>query len=270
MGGGPAGLRGPCTAVVNYFADGMDAGRYARARPNIHATAIAKFRLFARMDEPFSVALDVGCGTGQSTVALAEIAERIVGTDPSADMLSSATPHPKVEYREAAAEDTPFADRQFDLVSAAQAFHWFDHDAFLAESHRVLRAHGWLLVYTSWFTGEMKDEPSFSDWFKGAYLTRYPTPPRNRAPITEELAREHRFGFRGEDQFSNEISMIIARFTDYLLSTTNVIAAVKRGSESFEDAAQWIRASLECFYGDDPERVFLFSGKIWYLQKPGE
>ena len=63
------------------------------------------------------MALDVGCGTGQSTVVLAEIAERIIGIDPSADMLRAATPHPKVEYREAAAEHTPFSDGQFDLAS---------------------------------------------------------------------------------------------------------------------------------------------------------
>jgi SAM-dependent methyltransferase len=255
---------------VNYFADGMDAGRYARARPNIHPTAIAKFRSFAPIDEPFSMALDVGCGTGQSTVALAEIAERVIGIDPSADMLSSATPHPNVEYREAAAEDTPFADAHFDLITVAQAFHWLDHDAFLAESFRLLRPAGWLLVYTSWFTGEMKGEPSFSDWFKGAYLTRYPTPPRNRTPITQELAQRNHLALRGEERFSNEIGMTLRRFTDYQLSTTNVIAAAKRGSESFAAAARWITTSLERFFADQPERVFLFSGKIWYLQKPGD
>ena len=252
---------------MDYFGDGMDAERYARARPNIHPTAVERFRRFVRMDAPFSLALDVGCGTGQSTVALTEVAKRVIGIDPSADMLKVAARHPKVEYRQAAAEHTPFGDGQFDLISAAQAFHWFDHDAFLAESHRLLRVPGWLLVYTSWFTGEMKDQPGFSDWFEDAYLRRYPTPPRNRTPITEGIAHKHGFVFRGEEEFSNEVGMTVDRFTDYQLSTTNVIAAVKRGEGGFEEAARWIRASLRPFFSERRNRIFLFSGKIWYLEK---
>jgi SAM-dependent methyltransferase len=253
--------------MVNYFGDGMDARRYARARPNIHPTAVEKFRRFAQIDGLLSLALDVGCGTGQSTVALTHVAERVIGIDPSADMLEHAARHPNVEYRQSAAEHTPFRDSQFDLITAAQVFHWFDHDAFLAESYRLLRVPGWLLVYTSWFTGEMKGEPAFSDWFKGEYLRRYPTPPRDRTPITKERARKHGLVFRGEDEFSNEVGMTIHRFTDYQLSTTNIIAAVKRGTGSFDDAARWIRASLEPFFSNGRERIFLFTGKIWYLTK---
>ncbi len=252
---------------MNYFGDGMDARRYARARPNIHPTAVERFRRFAQIDTRLSLALDVGCGTGQSTVALTEVAEQVIGIDPSVDMLRHAARHPNVEYRQSAAEQTPFCDSQFDLITAAQAFHWFDHDAFLAESHRLLRAPGWLLVYTSWFTGEMKGEPTFCDWFKDQYLCRYPTPPRDRTPITKELAHKHGFVFRREEEFSNEVGMTINRFTDYQLSTTNIIAAVKRGTCCFDDAAEWIHSSLKPFFSDRRERVFLFGGKIWYLEK---
>jgi SAM-dependent methyltransferase len=253
--------------MLNYFGDGMDARRYAKARPNIHPTAVDRFRQFARIDAPLSLALDVGCGTGQSTVALTRVAERVIGIDPSADMLKAATRHPKVEYLQSAAERTSFADGQFDLITAAQAFHWFDHDAFLAECYRLLRVPGWLVVYTSWFTGEMKGEPTFSDWFNDEYLGRYPTPPRDRTPITEELARKHSLVLRGEEEFFNEVGMTIQRFTDYQLSTTNVIAAVREGTDSFEDTARWIRESLKTFFSGGRERIFLFTGKIWYLEK---
>jgi SAM-dependent methyltransferase len=252
---------------VDYFGDGIDARRYAEARPYIHPTAIEKFRSFAQLDAPLSMALDAGCGTGQSTVLLTEIAEKVIGIDPSADMLKHATRHPNVEYRQSPAEHTPFHDGQFDLITAAQAFHWFDHDAFLAEAYRLLRVPGWLLVYTSWFAGEMKGEPAFSDWFRGEYLSRYPIPPRNRTPITEKVARKHDFIFRGEDEFSNEIGMTIQRFTDFQLSTTNIIAAVRQGNSSFDDAARWMLASLQPFYANEREKVFLFSGKMWYIEK---
>jgi SAM-dependent methyltransferase len=254
---------------VNYFGHGVDAERYARARPQIHRTAIERFCSFAGIRAPLGAALDVGCGTGQSSVVLTQIADRVIGIDPSAAMLEHAEQHPRVEYVLSAAERTPFGGGEFDLLSAAQAFHWFDHDAFLAEAHRLLRAPAWLLIYTSWFTGEMKGEPTFSDWFRGEYLSRYPTPPRNRAPVTEELARKHGFEFAGEGEFENEIGMTIDRFTDYQLSTTNVIAAVESGEESFDAAARWMHASLGRFFGEERERTFLFSGKMWCLKKPG-
>jgi SAM-dependent methyltransferase len=254
-------------ADANYFGDGMDAKRYSRARPRIHPTAIERFRAIAGRAAPFDLALDVGCGTGQSTVVLTEIAKRVIGVDPSADMLAHAERHPNVEYVRSAAEHTPFPDGRFDLISAAQAYHWFDHDAFLAESHRLLQVPGWLVVYTSWFTGEIRGEPAFGDWFRGEYLSRYPTPPRNRAPITEDLARTHGFDFHGEDEFRNEVAMTIERFADYQLSTTNVISAVERGAESFDGAGRWIRDSMGRFFAGEHERVFRFSGKMWCLEK---
>jgi ubiquinone/menaquinone biosynthesis C-methylase UbiE len=245
----------------------MDGERYARARPYIHPTAVARFRSFAHVAAPLSRALDVACGTGQSTVLLTEIAERVTGIDPSADMLRHALKHPRVEYVQSVAERTPFSDGQFNLITVAQAFHWFHHEVFLDETRRLLRAPGWVLIYTSWFTGKIKDEPAFSDWFKGEYLKRYPIPPRNRNPVTEELARRHGLIFRGEEEFSNEVGMSIDRFSDFQLSTTNVIAAVEQRKGSYDDAGRWIQSSLEPFFGETAERIFLFSGKIWYMEK---
>jgi ubiquinone/menaquinone biosynthesis C-methylase UbiE len=183
-------------------------------------------------------------------------------------MLREAGHHPRVVFLQATAEEIPLADEQFDLITAAQAFHWFDQEAFLAESHRLLRGSGWLVVYTSWFTAEMKEQPGFADWFRGDYISKYPTPPRDRAELTEERARRHGFAFRGEEVFPNEIRMSSRRFTDYQLSTTNVLASVERGTTNFEEAARWIQSSIASFFGDHQERTFLFSGKIWYLQKP--
>ncbi len=252
---------------MNYFGDGIDAGRYARVRPYVHPTALAKFQSLVRIDIPIALALDVGCGTGQSTVVLTEIAKRVMGIDPSVDMLCHATPHSNVAYQQASAENIPFRDGQFDLITVAQAFHWFDQGAFLTEAHRLLKVQGWLVVYTSWFTGVMDGEPAFSDWWKGEYLRRFPTPPRNRTPITDDLALKYGFTFHGEHEFFDAVDMTLERFTDFQLSTSNVIAAVDGRQGSYEDAGQWISDSLECFFTAEGERVFLFSGKIWILEK---
>jgi ubiquinone/menaquinone biosynthesis C-methylase UbiE len=248
----------------NYFAERFDARVYARGRPDIHPTAIEKFRAFTKMS--FCRALDVGCGTGQSTAAVAQIADCVIGVDPSSEMLRNATPHPRVDLVQSLAEALPFPDRQFDLVVAAQAFHWFDVGAFMAESNRLLEPAGWLLVYSSWFNGEMVEAPTFSEW-ENAYLKRYPTPPRNRTPLTNEFARQHGFELRGHDGFWQKLPMTMDMFTEFRLSTTNVIAAVQQGRTTFDETANWIRATLVPFFAKSNQRTFVFGGMLWYVQK---
>ena len=254
--------------VTNYFENRLSAERYAAARPDVHGIALSRFAAFTNIDLPVGEALDVGCGTGQSTLALAQhLARHVVGIDPSEPMLAACGSHPNVEFKCSDAENIPAIDATYDLVVVAQAFHWLNQTAFLREAIRVLKDAGWLLIYNAWFTAEMKESAAFSAWFKEQYLRRYPTPPRQRTAISNSWANENGFLFFGEESFSLEVPMTLQRFTDYQLSTTNVIAAVKGDKHLFEEAQAWIAKSLEMFFNGETERTFLFAGTNWYLQK---
>jgi len=86
---------------------------------------------------------DVGCGTGILTRMLGARGLHVVGIDPSADMLAQARAAGEgAEYRRGEAADTGLPDGSVALVTVAQAFHWFDLEAALAEFHRVLRPGG--------------------------------------------------------------------------------------------------------------------------------
>ncbi len=61
----------------------------------------------------------------------------VIGIDPSADQLAYATPHPKICYLQAAAEQLPVAAQRINLITAAQAAHWFDLPAFYNEVQRI-------------------------------------------------------------------------------------------------------------------------------------
>ncbi len=93
-------------------------------------------------------ALDVGCGSGQLSLQLAEHFDRVIATDPSAQQIASATPHPRVDYRVAPAEASDLPDGSVDLITAAQAAHWFDLPAFFAETKRLLRPDGIVTLIT--------------------------------------------------------------------------------------------------------------------------
>ena len=103
---------------------------------------IKKIGDFVKLHDPVPWALDVACGTGQSTLALKEVAPQVVGTDTSREMLDRALREAGVQYVEASGEDLPFADGSFRLVTVALAFHWFERSRFLTEASRCLTRAG--------------------------------------------------------------------------------------------------------------------------------
>lgn len=121
------------------------AREYASARPTYPAEL---FAWLAKCCPARVLAWDVGAGSGQASVALAEHFERILATDLSAAQLKEAVSHPRVEYREAPAHESGLGDGAVDLVAVAQALHWFDVDRFYAEVRRVLKPEGVIAAWT--------------------------------------------------------------------------------------------------------------------------
>jgi SAM-dependent methyltransferase len=90
---------------------------------------------------------DAGCGSGQASVALAGHFERVYATDVSPEQIAAAKSHPRVQYAVAPAERSGLDDASVDLVTVAQALHWFDVDAFYVEVRRVARPGALLAVW---------------------------------------------------------------------------------------------------------------------------
>jgi len=121
------------------------AGHYASARPTYpHAL----FEWLASVCPRRCLAVDVGAGTGLATVALARHFDRVVGTDLSDRQIANAQHAPNVEYMVSPAEHLPFGDASVDLLTVAQALHWFDLDRFWPEVKRVLQSRGVVAVWT--------------------------------------------------------------------------------------------------------------------------
>ena len=88
------------------------------------------FAWLAAMAPSRAVAWDCATGSGQAAGGLAAHFARVVATDASAAQVAEAEAFGRVEYRVAPAEDSGLPDASVDLVTVAQALHWFEFERF--------------------------------------------------------------------------------------------------------------------------------------------
>lgn len=121
------------------------ASDYANYRPDYPDSL---FRYLSSLTHEKKMVWDCATGSGQAAVKLASYFDRVMATDASEAQIRQAFPHERVSYEVGLAENTSFPDASFDLITVAQAAHWFDMEAFLREAARVGKEGAILAVWT--------------------------------------------------------------------------------------------------------------------------
>ena len=121
------------------------ASDYARFRPRYPSEL---FAYLADIVPERERAWDCATGNGQAAVALGEFFQHVIATDASEKQIVNGELCNHVIYRVATAEQSGLPNASVDLVTVAQALHWFDRQAFFAEAKRVLKPNGVLAVWT--------------------------------------------------------------------------------------------------------------------------
>jgi SAM-dependent methyltransferase len=130
------------TTFKDHFS--KQASAYARHRPHYPPEL---FEYLASIAPRHDLAWDCGTGNGQAALGLTPYFDRVIATDPSEEQLRNAFQNEKIIYRQAPAEDPGIEPRSVDLVTVAQALHWFDIDRFFEQVKRVLVPEGVIAVW---------------------------------------------------------------------------------------------------------------------------
>jgi SAM-dependent methyltransferase len=144
------------------------AEHYSENRPS-YPPALVDWLIGVAGLRPGARIVDLGCGTGIATRAFAARGFDVVGVDPSERMLERARAAGGATYRRGESTATGLDAASFDLAIAAQAFHWFDIPATLAELRRILVPRGWCAA----FWNLRADTPPLREY--DALLRRYST-----------------------------------------------------------------------------------------------
>jgi SAM-dependent methyltransferase len=229
-----------------YDSERLAAG-YAFDRPPIHEQILRSARLARQAHQ----ALDVGCGAGLSTAALASLAERAIGLEPIPAMLAHRrTVAPHARFVIGQAERLPFATGSFDLVTAAGSLNYTDLPSALAEIARVLTRDGTFLLYDFSVGRHSVSGDELAGWF-ASFEQRFPWPPGWQPFDVRELPLVT-YGLRLLDYTDAEtrLSMTFDAYLRYMLSEVNVDNAIARGAYSAEEARDWCGKTLKTVFAD--------------------
>ena len=142
------------------------ASSYASYRPHYPR---ALFHWLESLTPRHEVAWDCGTGSGQAAVALARHFGQVVATDASLAQLANADRARGVHYLAMRAEQCALGAGSVDLVTVAQALHWFDHPRFFAQADHALRPGGVLAV---WSYGLLAVDPAIDPLLHRFYEER--------------------------------------------------------------------------------------------------
>ena len=224
------------------------AGTYAAARPRYPA---ALYDWLAAQCARREHAWDAGCGNGQAAAALAPHFARVTGTDPSAAQIAQAHAAPNIDYRVEAAEAPTFEPGSIDLVTVAQALHWFELDRFHAAVRRVAHRGG---VIAAWTYGLSNVDAAIDRAFLRLYEDILgPYWPAERRHVENGYA-ELPFPFEPipAPAFAMECEWSASQYLAYLRSWS---AAARYQRERGEDAVARVAEEIAHAWGDGTRRV---------------
>lgn len=118
---------------------------YAEHRPGYPPEL---FAWLASLTSAHELAWDCATGNGQAALSVAEHYRHVAASDASVAQVAHRRTHPSVDYFVATAEHSALREHCCDLVTVAQAAHWFDFERFHAEVRRVLKVRGVIAVWT--------------------------------------------------------------------------------------------------------------------------
>lgn len=229
------------------------AAAYARGRPGYPDRL---FAILADWAPARQQAWDCGTGSGQAALGLAKHFSVVEATDASAEQIKAAGVHERVRFRVASAEASGLPDASCDLISIAQALHWFDLPTFYAEAQRILKPNGIIAAYgyTEFYISEAID-PIVHDYLL-APLVGF-CPPENQLLWSGYATTDFPFEELPKPTFlAMHLNWTLEQLLDYALSWSGTQRRIRETGDDFLFIA---RQRLTDVWGDPdgPQTVVL-------------
>ncbi|MEO7908559.1 MAG: class I SAM-dependent methyltransferase [Roseiflexaceae bacterium] len=122
---------------------------YVKYRPSYPAEVVALLAAECGLT-PDTLVADIGAGTGLLAEPFLKNGNHVIGIEPNREMRAAGerllADYPRFSSIDGTAEATTLGEHSVDIITAGQAFHWFDHAKSRAEFARILRPGGWVAL----------------------------------------------------------------------------------------------------------------------------
>lgn len=237
----------PTMSFEDHFS--AQATGYALYRPTYPRSL---FDFLASLVDSHELAWDCATGNGQAALGLADRFDCVIASDASAEQIANAFVRPRITYRVFSAEHPELADRSVDLITVAQALHWFDLDAFYSQAKRVLKPSG---VIAAWCYQRCRTSTELDDVLDRLNFEVLKPYWPERVQYVNEHYRTIPFPFEelNAPEIAGETSWTLDQLIGYLSSWSAVQAFVReQGRNPLEDVLRELSAA----WGPQPTRTF--------------
>lgn len=242
------------------FADIYDEGR-----PHLPGKAIEILKRY--LNHEIEVIVDIGCGTGNSTEICTDYADKVIGIEPSEDMLKKAKEkeNSKLTFLKGYGNNTGLESNIADIVICSQAFHWMEPDSTIKEVSRILKKGGIFAVIDAdtFPVIDLRIEKENSDiqdtietLDKKQNLIIYP-----RSQHLKNMINSNQFQYCKEICFCNEVLYDRDRFEKYVYSKGGMQNAIKNNYEPVISKLEGFNNMLNDVFKDGTKEA-IFSYKI--------
>ncbi len=217
---------------------------YENARPQMPEYVIYVIKKYLGRNP--NLVVDLGCGTGLSTVVWEKNCNQVIGVEPSEDMLSqaSAKSSDTVKFIKGFAHETGLEDDSADVIVCSQSFHWMNPDLTLAEVNRILKKYGvFATVDCDWPpVCDWRAEKEYDDLFKKVKTIENTNPKINKTfnwwdknKHLENIQNSGYFSYAREIVFANTEVCDAKRFINIALSQGSLQTILKTDDNLIKD-----------------------------------
>jgi ubiquinone/menaquinone biosynthesis C-methylase UbiE len=224
---------------TDYFS--KQSAKYAKFRPGYPQEL---FDFLTKQVVSKNLVWDCGTGSGQAAVSLANLFTKVIATDASAEQIKHARERPNIEYKVALADASGLKNASVDLITVANAVHWFDIPKFFGEAKRVLKPNGVIAIWCYNFCVVDSDLKAFMQLFYEKIKPFWAEPVK----LAWNEYKDIEFPFREikSPQFSLEKQISLDECLGYY-STWSSVQAYKENCD--EDPILDLKQKLEPIWG---------------------
>jgi ubiquinone/menaquinone biosynthesis C-methylase UbiE len=223
-----------------------------------------------------SLVLDLGCGTGISTQVWNDFADKIIGVEPSKEMIAVASKKnssSQVEFINGYSNEIPLPSNSLDVIACSQSFHWMEPKSTLKEIDRLLVKNGVLVIYDIIWPASvnLEYEKAYNELFINidkatSKLDQTIAVKWNKGNHLENIVKSNHFKFTKEAYFHKTEDLSKEKLIGLAMSQGGLEALLKKGFSKKELGITKFKKTIQKM-GKVPNEKIIYNYKAIYAIK---